>query len=85
VADCYTIAADGTLHATGQGAADCAGYVMTSGAEYAQLQFLQEIFTWPAPETLTNWFMGAFVLVLTLNACGYIVGAVVKMVSTERA
>ena len=85
MADCYQIAADGTLHATGQSAAECAGYVMTSGAEYAQMQFLHDLFTWPAPEVLSNWFMSAFVMILALNAVGYVVGAVVKMLSTERA
>ncbi|MGV8950488.1 MAG: hypothetical protein ACOH2M_05295 [Cypionkella sp.] len=45
---------------------------------------LAELFAWPEPEVVTAWLMGAFILVLTMNAAGYIVGAVVKMVSTDR-
>jgi len=84
MAVCVVLAADGTLHPTGQPAAECGGYVLASAAENAQATVLQEIFKWPQPEVAAAFFSAAFGLVLALNVAGYVVGAVVKMVSTDR-
>ncbi|WP_295945285.1 hypothetical protein [uncultured Xanthomonas sp.] len=84
MATCVTLNADGTLTQTGQSADQCSGYVLVSSAEHAQAQILVDIFAWPQPEVAHNWFMAAFYVVLALNVVGYVVGAVVKAVSTER-
>lgn len=81
---CVALQADGTLLPTGEAADVCSGYVLMSGSEHAMLQFLNDIFAWPTPEVLSGWMVAAFGFVLTMNAAGYIVGAVVKMVSTDR-
>lgn len=81
---CVILNPDGTLAPTGEPVEACTGYVMHSAAENAVLQSLHELFSWPAPEEITAWVMAAFMFVLAMNACGYITGAVVKMVSTER-
>lgn len=84
MATCVVLNAEGTLQRTGEAADQCSGYVLLSGAENAQMEFLRDLFVWPEPAVVTGWLMGAMTLVLALNAVGYIVGAVVKMVSTER-
>lgn len=84
MAACVVLAADGTLQPTGQPVAQCTGYVLASGSENAQATVLQEIFKWPTPEVATAFFTAAFGIVLACNVAGYVVGAVVKMVSTER-
>ncbi|WP_307753732.1 hypothetical protein [Xanthomonas albilineans] len=84
MAICVTLNADGTLTQTGQAVDQCTGYVLVSSAEHAQTQVISDIFSWPKPEIVSSWFTAAFGLVLALNVVGYVVGAVVKMVSTER-
>jgi len=81
---CVVLNADGTLSQTGQSAGECSGYVLVSSAEHAQMQVLADLFSWPAPEVVSGWFAAAMTFVLVMNAAGYVVGAVVKMVSTER-
>ncbi|MCD0244520.1 hypothetical protein JWH11_00995 [Xanthomonas melonis] len=82
---CVALTAEGTLQPTGQPVTECSGYVLVSAAENAQTQILIDIFKWPTPEVATSYLTGALTLVLVLNAVGYCVGAVVKMLSTERA
>lgn len=82
---CVVLQADGTLVPTGQPVSECAGYVMPSAAEHAQASILVDLFKWPEPEVAAAWFTGVFGLVLTFHVVGYVVGAVVKSVSTERA
>lgn len=84
MAVCVTLAPDGTLIPTGEAAGQCGGYVLVSGAEHAQALMLIDLFQWPEPEMAAGWFSGVFGLVLALNVVGYVVGAVVKSVSTER-
>lgn len=81
---CVVLNADGTVTQTGQAVSECSGYVLVSAAENAQTQILIDLFSWPEPEVVTDWLMGSMMLVLALNAVGYVVGAVVKAVSTER-
>lgn len=81
---CVTLAEDGTLTPTGESADQCGGYVLVSSAEHAQANILIELFQWPDAEVAAGWFSGFFGLVLAFNCVGYIVGAVVKSVSTER-
>lgn len=85
MAVCVQLATDGTLVPTGQPAAECSGYVLLTGAEHATLSFLQQLFQWPEPEVAATWLVGAFAFPLVCNTAGYLVGAVVKSVSTERA
>jgi len=84
VAVCVTLTDAGTLVPTGEAASQCGGYVLVSGSEHATASVLVEIFQWPEPEVAAGWFAGVFGLILTLNVVGYMVGAVVKMVSTDR-
>jgi hypothetical protein len=81
---CVALQADGTLIPTGQAVDACTGYVLHTAAESVFMTQLVDLFAWPEPSVLTSWLMGAFFLILTMNAAGYIVGAVVKMVSTDR-
>lgn len=81
---CVALQANGTLIPTGEAVEACTGYVLNSGSEHAIYQTLIDLFSWPTPEVATSWLMGAFILILTMNAAGYITGAVVKMVSTDR-
>lgn len=84
MAVCVSLTAEGALVPTGEPASQCGGYVLVSAAEHAQASILIDLFQWPEPEVATGWFSGVFTLVLALNVLGYIVGAVVKSVSTER-
>ena len=84
MAVCVALTPEGTLMPTGEPASQCGGYVLVSGAEHAQASILIEIFQWPEPDVAAGWFSGVFTLVLALNVLGYVVGAVVKSVSTER-
>lgn len=84
MAVCVTLTEAGTLVSTGEPAAQCGGYVLVSGSEHATASVLVDIFQWPEPEVAAGWFSGVFGLILTLNVAGYLVGAVVKAVSTER-
>ncbi|EKT4090392.1 hypothetical protein QEG26_004397 [Stenotrophomonas maltophilia] len=84
MAVCVTLTPDGALVPTGEPASQCGGYVLVSGAEHAQASILIELFQWPEPEVAAGWFSGVFTLVLALNVLGYVVGTVVKSVSTER-
>lgn len=85
MAACVQIAQDGTVVFTGQPVAECSGFVLVSGAEHATLNFLQQLFQWPSPEVAATWLVGSFGFVLVCNVAGYLTGAVVKAVSTERA
>lgn len=81
---CVVLTAEGTLQQTGQPVTECSGYVLVSAAENAQTQILVDLFQWPSPEVATQFLMGAFTFVLAMHVVGYVVGAVVKMVSTDR-
>lgn len=85
MATCVALHPDGTLHPTGQAASECSGHVLLSGAEHASLSFLQQLFEWPTAEVAATWLVGAFGFVIVCNVAGYLTGAVVKMVSTDRA
>lgn len=85
---CVTLQADGTLAPTGEAVESCTGYVLVTGSEQAALttnvESLAAVFEWPTPEVLSSWVVAAFGFVLVMNVVGYITGAVVKMLSTER-
>lgn len=84
MSECVVLNADGTLTSTGQPVSECAGYVLVSSTEHAQMSFLSDLFTWPEPEIAASWLVGAFGFVLVCNVAGSLVGSVVKAVSTER-
>ena len=84
MAICVALQPDGTLVATGEPVEQCTGYVMLSGSEYAGVQQLNTIFSWPEPAVASLWFSAAFTLVIVCNAAGSVVGSVVKMLSTDR-
>lgn len=84
MATCVVLAADGTLQPTGQPADQCAGYVLLTAAEHESYATLGELFGMPTVAEAQEIFVYGFGLVLLLNVAGYMVGAVVKMVSTDR-
>lgn len=84
MSECVTLNADGTLTTTGQAPADCAGYVLVSSSEHAQMSFLSSLFEWPEADIAGTWLVGAFGFVMVCNVAGSLVGSVVKAVSTER-
>ena len=84
MAVCVTLTEAGTLVPTGESVSQCGGYVLVSGSEHATASVLVDIFQWPEPEVAAGWFSGVFGLILALNVVGYLVGAVVKSVSTDR-
>lgn len=84
MAVCVSLTEAGTLVPTGESVDQCGGYVLVSAAEHATASVLVDIFQWPEPEVAAAWFTGVFGLILALNVVGYMVGAVVKSVSTER-
>jgi len=84
MSECVVLNPDGTLSSTGQPASECAGYVLVSATEHAQMSFLAELFQWPEADVAATWLVGAFGLVLACNITGSVVGSVVKMVSTDR-
>lgn len=84
MSECVVLNADGTLTSTGQPVAGCAGYVLVSSSEHAQMSFLSSLFQWPEADVAGTWLVGAFGFVMVCNVVGSMVGSVVKAVSTER-
>jgi hypothetical protein len=84
MSECVTLNVDGTLSLTGQPAETCAGYVLVSSSEFAQISGFSALFEVPAPEIASAWFAGAFGIVLICNVLGSQVGSVVKMLSSDR-
>ena len=70
---------------TGQPVDACAGYVLQDASTHAQFAELSTMFAWPDMAEANQVFSFCFFLVLAMNVVGYVVGAVVKSVSTERA
>lgn len=81
---CVAHQADGTLVPTGEAVEACSGYVLLTGSEHATWSLITDLFAWPTPEVLSGWVVAAFGFVLVMNAAGYVTGAVVKMLSTDR-
>lgn len=81
---CFVVNPDGTVTPTAEAPAQCSGYVALSAAEYQQVGVFAEVFTPPTTEQAAQVFVAAFGLVLVCNVAAYLVGAVVKSVSTER-
>ncbi|MBD9368370.1 hypothetical protein [Xanthomonas sp. XNM01] len=81
---CVALQADGTVIPTGQAPSECAGYVLVSATEHAQMAFLSDLFQWPEAGVAASWLIGAFGFVIVCNVVGSQVGSVVKMLSTDR-
>ena len=82
---CVVLNSDGTLTSTGQSADQCSGYVLQDAAQHAQFAELSTMFAFPDAGQANEVFAYCFGLVLACNVLGYVTGAVVKMVSTDRA
>lgn len=50
---CVVLAPDGTLHPTGQGLEQCAGYALVTSHEASQLAVIDRLFEKPSPEAAT--------------------------------
>lgn len=81
---CVVLNADGTVSITGQPVSECAGYVLVSASEHAQMSFLTSLFEWPEADVAGTWLVGAFGFVMVCNVAGSLSGAVVKALSTDR-
>lgn len=79
MAVCVALAADGTLHPTGQSVEACVGYVLVTGSEHSFYALAYQVFASPTPAQAAGWFVGTWGAVVGMFVVARIVGTVAAM------